>query len=155
MSTFKYISHALSIACLLLTLVSAAHDSGWVPTPGPGPGPTPTPDPEPAPAPVESPFPADGFWLFVGSESEDQSGAEVVVNAEAIRKEPGLAKMWQDYDRSDLEKPWQDALDWAEKKSNGKPYFVARHGNKAKEGLLTGNLDAQLKTLTDAMGELR
>lgn len=152
MSTFKYISHALSIACLLLTLVSAAHDSGWVPTPGPGP--TPIPDPDP-PKPVESPFPADGFWLFVGSESEDMSGAEVVINAEVIRKEQGLAKMWQDYDRTGLEKPWQDALDWAEKKSGGKPYFVARHGNKAKEGTLTGSLDDQLKTLTDAMEALR
>lgn len=159
MKAFKYISNVVFVSCLMLTLVSAANDAGWLPNPGPTPIPDPEPGPQPIPPvppkPVDSPFPADGFFLFVGSESADLTGVELVANAESVRNISGLVPMWNDYDRNDLPAPWQAALDWAEKKSNGKPYFVARHGNKAAEGPLTGSLDDQLKTLTTALEGLK
>lgn len=106
--------------------------------------------------PVESPFPADGFYLLVGAESSDLTGAEMAANTEAIRKTPGLVRQVLDYSRIDsdrppLPSPWMDALKWARDKSQGSPYYVVRNGSKASEGPLTGSPSEMLATLTAAL----
>ena len=105
--------------------------------------------------PVESPFPADGYWLLAAAESSESSGVEVTTNAEFFRAEPGLDRRTLDYDRVGLAEPWQAALDWAKGKSGGRPYYVLRKGSKASEGPLPDGLDAQLSTLTEAIAGVR
>lgn len=115
----------------------------------------PLPIPAPAPAPAGSPFPADGYWLLVAAQSHELDGTAVIANSEAVRKAPGLESRWHDYDQSNLPEPWQSALDYAESKANGKPYFVARRGRKTAEGELTGSIDDKHQTIVDALEGLQ
>lgn len=136
--------HVNAFAIIYLLTILVTRGAALLPLPIP-----------PAPTPADSPFPAEGFWLLVGSQSHELDGTAVIANSEAIRKEPGLESRWQDYDQSDLEAPWQAALDHAQSKSGGKPYYVARHGNKTAEGELTGSVEDKHKVLVDAVEGLR
>lgn len=104
--------------------------------------------------PVDSPFPSEGLWLLVASESGNLSGAEAAANAESVRNFPGLNRRVLDFDQKPTEEPWQTALAWAKERSGGSPYYVMRHGRRAKEGTLDGSLDEMLQTLNAALGEL-
>lgn len=107
------------------------------------------------PVNVESPFPADGFYLLVAAESSQMSGAEMAANAKTVRDEPGLQRKVLDYDRRGVGEPWATALEWAREKSGGEPYYVLRRAGKASEGLLAGEPVEQLATLTAAITEAR
>ena len=139
-------------------LITAQQQGCSLPIP-PGPGPIPDPEPGPRPEPtpdelVESPFPVDGFYLLLASQADDKPPLQVVRNAQSVRNEPNLLSAWKDYDQRP-EQPWGKALEWAQQKSGGQPYYVARHGNKASEGPLTGNAKEMLATVVEVIAELR
>lgn len=106
------------------------------------------------PVNVDSPFPADGWYLLVSAETSDMTGVEPAASAESIRSVPGLDRRVLDYDKVPPE-PWNTALQHAKTKSGGKPYYVARHGNKAVEGPLTGEPSTMLTALTAAIEATR
>lgn len=85
---------------------------------------------------VVSPFP-DGEWALTATESADMYGGKLINDSKMMRdREPELRHAWHDYDETGLPEPWQAALDWANAKSGGAPYFMARVGGKAVEFLL-------------------
>lgn len=102
------------------------------------------------PSNVDSPFPADGWYLLAAHESQDNGAVAVASKAESLRKVAELEIRTLDYDKVPPE-PWHAALKHAESKSGGQPYYVARHGRKAVEGPLTGDAKAMLATLSQAV----
>lgn len=149
-----YLRDVVAMACLVLAVVSFAQERDLIPwppdpAPTPDPEPGPEPEPEPNPEPIDSPFPAEGFWLLVASQGDDI--AKQITAAEDIRNAQGLEPRWHDYDQSGLEEPWQRALEWAEKRSGGEPYFVLRNGNRAAAGALSGDLAAMHAAVLEAV----
>ena len=102
----------------------------------------------------DSPFPNEGRWLLVASESSNLGATRSAANAQSVREFFGPNRRVLDYDQEPTGEPWIGALEWVEGKSNGKPYYVSRHGNKVSEGFLEGSGAKQLATLTAAMGEI-
>lgn len=134
---------SMFVAGLLLTVAT----SGVQCVPDIGPWPSPV-----DPVAVDSPFPADGWYLLVAGESQDLTGIDVSANAESIRTLPGLNRRVLDYDKIDLEpEPWKSALAHAKQASGGTPYYVMRHGNAASEGKLPAGIPEQYDVLTKAL----
>lgn len=140
MKALEYIGGFGLVICLALVLAKfQGNDILDPPTP-----------PEP-PQPIESPFPAEGFWLLVASQGADQ--AKLLVATNDIDDWPGLESRWHDYDQGGLPEPWSTALSWCAARSGEQPYYILRHGNKASEGPLTGSLQDWHDTVLKAVKE--
>ena len=107
--------------------------------------------PNPIQPKVESPFPAEGSWLLLAADASDLSGVLMVGNAADL--EAFENKRILDFDDvNDEPEPWPTALKQAEEKGGRKPYFFARKGNKAAEGLVNEDVEKMFEETKRVLG---
>lgn len=103
-------------------------------------------------APIDSPFPAEGRWMLIAHQSQDDAAVRNVSQAGYLRKFFGENLTVVDGDVPPKTSPAREAFQHLRDKHPSGPAFVARIGSRAIAERLTNSLvedDAKLRSFVE------